>query len=133
MVKRFPLSWLDRSAIALAFVFLAIGFVEVHNQNNSLHRQVNNEAQTRKENKEAFIQSRYNDCERENRLRNALKTNVEQGQKNLPIFLKLLPQFDTKEILQINKKSADYQIKQFSPINCIEYAKEVNPHSSENK
>jgi hypothetical protein len=132
---------LDALGPYLAIAFVAIGFKVLHNQGQVIHRQqvqlkeqqvqlraqVHNEAVSRSEQTAATINARLTNCESGNRLREGLRENVEQGQKNFPLFLELLPQFDTPKILAINQESVDRQLRAFAPLDCRAYAVEILP------
>lgn len=72
-------------------------------------------------------QSHYDDCVTANAVRRGLRENVIQGEKTLPLFLKLLPQFNTAEVLAINRESVSRQLRDFAARNCKAYAEQVVP------
>lgn len=81
----------------------------------------------RKESTGATIAARYQNCLSGNRLRAGLRINVEQGQKNLPLLLKLVPALNTPAVLAINKASVEYQLRAFAALDCRKYSVEILP------
>jgi hypothetical protein len=96
-----------------------------------LHAQVQNEATSRSEQTAATVNARFANCESGNTLRKALRVNVEQGQRSLPLLLELLPSLNTPKVLELNRQSVDYQIKAFALLDCKTYSEEILPgHTS---
>lgn len=95
-----------------------------------LHSQVQNEATSRSEQTAATVNARFANCESGNTLRKALRVNVEQGQRSLPLLLELLPQLDTPRVLRLNQQSVEYQIKAFKLLDCKTYSEEILPGHS---
>lgn len=134
-------AFLDRIGWVVTLLFLAVGFIVVHNQGQAIHHQasqighqardlksqVNREATSRQAQTAATIRARLTNCESGNDLRKGLRVNVETQQKNLPIFLHLLPQFDTAQVREINRQQVAYQLHAFRPLNCKKYSEEILP------
>jgi hypothetical protein len=115
-VRRVFDEWRD----ALALVFVVVTFA-------LLYAQAQREATDRRNAIKANVDARRSDCENGNKVRGALRVNVEQGQKNLPLILKLLPQFNNPTVLRLNRESVAYQLAQYAPRDCRAYAREALP------
>ena len=107
-----------RDAVALVFVVVTFGL---------LYLQARQEATDHVSAVKANEDARRSDCESGNRLREALRVNVVQGQKNLPLILHLLPQFNNPTLLRLNREAAAYQLAQYAPLDCRAYAREAQP------
>jgi Sec-independent protein translocase protein TatA len=136
--------FLDRFGWIIAIIFVLIGFRTLHNQGQTigrqvktvaslqreLHAQVQNEANSRSEQTAATVNARFANCESGNTLRRALRVNVEQGQRSLPLLLELLPSLNTPKVLKLNQQSVEYQIKAFKLLDCKTYSEEILPGHS---
>lgn len=142
---------LDRWGWVIALVFLGIGFAVIHHQGNrlkeqgaeiskqqitletqqsQLHTQVQNEAASRHAQTTSTVEARFANCESGNTLRKALKVNVEQGQRELPLLLELLPQLNQPRVLALNRQQVAYQLKAFALLHCKAYSEEILPGHS---
>ena len=72
-------------------------------------------------------QQHYDDCLEGNKVRAGLSETVKQNQKTLPLFFRLLPQFDTAEVRKINNESVRRQLRDFAARDCVSYAEESVP------
>jgi hypothetical protein len=91
------------------------------------HDQIVQEHRTAAAQTGATVQARFSNCQAGNRLRKGLRTNVEQGQRSLPLLLRLLPQLNTPEVLAINRRQVEYQLRVFAPLDCKTYSREILP------
>jgi len=73
------------------------------------------------------VEARYSDCRGGEQLRAALRKQVEQGKIQRPFLLKLLPQFNTPQVLALIEKNEHEELSGFAPRNCVEYAEEALP------
>lgn len=87
--------------------------------------------------REAAVQknaeARKEDCENNNKVREALRENVEQGKKEQGLLLTLLPSLNTKQVLVISNHNERRELKAFAPLNCLEYAHRALPPAEANK
>lgn len=144
---RWVWTFLDRFGWVIAIIFIALGFRTLHNQGQTLHgqvkaiaslqgqlnTQVQNEATSRSEQTAATVNARFANCESGNTLRKALRVNVEQGQRSLPLLLELLPSLNTPKVLKLNRQSVEYQIKAFRLLDCKTYSEEILPGHTTSK
>ncbi len=75
----------------------------------------------------ANVQARYHDCLSGNDLRRALRKGLETNRVERPFLLKLLPQFNTPQVLALIERGEREQLAGFAPRNCVEYAQESLP------
>jgi hypothetical protein len=115
-VRRLFDEWRD----ALAIVFVVVTCV-------LLYLQAQQEATDRVNAIKANEAARRSDCEYGNKLREALRVNVVQGQKDLPLILRLLPQVNNPTVLRLNRESVAYQLVQYAARDCEAYALEAQP------
>lgn len=115
-VRRLVEEW--RDAVAIVFVVVTFGL---------LYLQAQREATDRVNAIRANENARRSDCEYGNKLKEALRVSVVQGQKDLPLILKLLPQLNDSTVLRLNRASVAYQLAQYAPRDCKAYALEAQP------
>lgn len=79
------------------------------------------------------VEARRSDCNNTNQLRRGLRDGVVQGEKNLPLFLKLLPSLNTSEVLRINSRTVRRELKSYKPLDCDVYARKALPPAEAKK
>jgi len=79
------------------------------------------------------VEARREDCENNNSVRAALREQVEEGKRETPLLLKLVPALNTKEILSKAAKQRAKQLKAYAPLNCEAYAHRALPPSEVTK
>lgn len=100
---------------------------QIKTQNTHLEALVHQQSLDREDAIVKNVAARKSDCESSNSVRAGLRENVIQGQKQLPLLLKLLPQLNTNQILRINQERVNKQLKNFAPLNCAAYANKALP------
>lgn len=133
-----------KTFIVIAIVILTglIGFgiqqieeehAALHAAQTTLHRVEGQQQEDREAAILKNVQARKSDCENGAIVRNALRENVIQGEKQLPLILKLLPSLNTHEILEQNKKTVARELQAFKPIDCTAYALKAAPDFEKHK
>lgn len=79
------------------------------------------------------VEARKQDCEGSNSVRAALRIGVQQGQKEIPLLLSLVPALNTKKVLEINDREVARQLKSYEPVDCEAYAIRALPPTEANK
>lgn len=79
------------------------------------------------------VEARRQDCANGNQVREGLRTGVLQGEKELPLILRLLPSLNTKQVLDLSHKETKRQLKDFRPVDCEAYALRALPPAEANK
>lgn len=75
----------------------------------------------------ANVRARHDDCENSNRLRKALRDDVLQSKKTLPVMLALLPSLNTPQVRALVKANNANRIKSYAARDCEAYAREALP------
>lgn len=112
---------------------LGYGIQRVETQHSALGSAITQQAIDREAAVLKNVQARKSDCENGNVVRLALRENIEQGKRELPIILKLVPSLNTKQILKLSEKSNKRQLKAFASVDCTKYALEAAPKSEQHK
>lgn len=123
-------------AVAIAIALAGWGITEIVDTQHAQGRQQTTlthvVAQQQLDHEDAVLknaEARRSDCENGNKLREGLRANVIDGQKNVPLLLKAVPGLNTKEIIAANNASVKRQIALFAPLNCTAYSLAALPSS----
>lgn len=122
-------------AAILALTLAATGWswAKLEGQGDHLAKVVATQGTDREDAVLKNVEARYQDCVNNNEIRSALRTGVLQGQKEQPLLLKLLPQFNEKHVLALIHKEDARQLKAYRPLNCTAYSQRVLPPVERNR
>lgn len=79
------------------------------------------------------VEARREDCESQNKLRAALRDQVETSQKQTPFILKLIPSFNQPAILKLAAQNSASELRAYMPLNCEVYAHRALPPLEQTK
>lgn len=92
-----------------------------------LARVVTVQAEDREAAIEKNVEARRSDCESGNKVRAGLRAGVINSEKQVPLLLHLLPQLNTKVVLDIQAKETKRQLAAYRQVNCEKYALKAAP------
>lgn len=120
-------------SVVIGALLVGYGFYQIESQQSKQKTLIYQELVDRETAVLANVAARKSDCENNNQIRTALRENIEQSKREIPILLKLVPSVDTKRIITLTEKSDARQLKSFVPVDCTAYALKAAPKYEQKK